>query len=56
MVEQSKKQILQDKVVALVKDFIKVEGGITLSDLEALFGLYPHQGIITALYNTLTLQ
>lgn len=38
MAEQSKKEILKDKVVALVKDFIQTEGGITQDDLEILFG------------------
>ena len=37
---QSKKDILKDKVVALVKDFIKTEGGITSNDLRSLFGEY----------------
>jgi hypothetical protein len=53
---KSKREILKDKVVALVKDFIKTEGGITLQDLESLFGLNPHQEIIAALYRTLTLS
>jgi len=52
---KSKREQLKDKVIALVKEFVKTEGGISLSDLEALFGLYPHQEIITALYNTLKL-
>jgi hypothetical protein len=52
----TKKDQLKERVVALVKEFVKTEGGITLKDLEALFGLYPHQEVITALYNTLTLQ
>lgn len=30
---------LKKRVIALVKEFIKTEGGITLGDLEALFGL-----------------
>jgi hypothetical protein len=35
---QSKREILRDKVVALVKDFIKTEGGISQDDLQVLFG------------------
>lgn len=38
MTEQSKRDILKDKVVALVKDFVKTEGGITHRDLIRLFG------------------
>jgi hypothetical protein len=34
----SKHELLRDKVVDLVKEFIKTEGGITAYDLEALFG------------------
>lgn len=33
-----KSELLKDKVVDLVKGFIKIEGGITPNDLEALFG------------------
>lgn len=35
---ENKREILKDKVVALVKDFIKTEGGITHRDLIRLFG------------------
>lgn len=35
---QSKREMLKDKVVALVKDFIKTEGGISQDDLQILFG------------------
>jgi hypothetical protein len=38
MSENSPREILKDKVVQLVKEFIKTEGGITPYDLEALFG------------------
>ena len=53
---ESKREALKEKVVNLVKEFIQKEGGITLKDLEALFGIYPHQEIITALYQTLKLS
>lgn len=53
---QSKREILKDKVVALVKDFVQTEGGITPADIEALFGHNPHYEVITALYNTLKLS
>jgi len=33
-----KKDQLKDKVVALVKEFVKTEGGITQNDLRVLFG------------------
>lgn len=39
MTEQSPRAILKDKVVALVKDFIKTEGGIAQHDLQILFGV-----------------
>ena len=52
----TKKEQLKDKVVALVKDFVKTEDGITLQDLEALFGFSPHQEVITALYQTLKIN
>ncbi|MGA7577534.1 MAG: hypothetical protein ACLQUW_15850 [Desulfobaccales bacterium] len=35
---ESKREILKDKVVELVKEFIKTEGGISPYDLEVLFG------------------
>jgi predicted transcriptional regulator len=42
--EQSKKEILKDKVVALVVEFVRTEGDITLEDIEDLFGLRgPHE-------------
>lgn len=34
----SKRDMLKEKVVAVVKDFVKTEGGITSNDLRALFG------------------
>ncbi len=53
---KDKKDILKQKVVELVKEFVKTEGGISLADLRAFFGLYPHQEIITALYHELVLS
>ena len=49
--EQPKKEQLKEKVVALVKDFIKIEGGISQNDLRILFGdpLSPYSQIATAL-------
>lgn len=35
---QSKREILKDKVIALVNEFVKTEGGITSVDLQMLFG------------------
>lgn len=35
---ESKKELLKEKVVALVKDFVKTEGGITHRDLIRIFG------------------
>ncbi|MGO9622574.1 MAG: hypothetical protein ACLPT6_14355 [Desulfobaccales bacterium] len=52
---QSKKEILKDRVVTLVKEFVQAEGGITLVDIEALFGHNPHYEVIAALYQTLRL-
>jgi hypothetical protein len=46
---KSPREILKDKVVALVKDFIKTEGGITIADIQKLFGDSPHCEIVTAL-------
>ncbi|MGO9175884.1 MAG: hypothetical protein ACLQED_07050 [Desulfobaccales bacterium] len=37
---ESKKKQLKDKVVALVKEFLTNEGGITPYDLQILFGSY----------------
>ncbi len=34
----SKKDQLKDKVIALVKEFVQTEGGLTLKDLRSLFG------------------
>lgn len=45
----TKKEQLKDKVVALVKDFIKTEGGLTQNDLKYLFGEWPHQEVAAAL-------
>jgi len=36
--QKSKREILKEKVVSLVKDFLKTEGGITQDDLQVLFG------------------
>jgi hypothetical protein len=36
--DKAKRELLKDKVVDLVRTFIKTEGGITPYDLEALFG------------------
>jgi hypothetical protein len=35
---QNKREILKEKVVILVKEFVKTEGGITSYDLQKLFG------------------
>lgn len=50
----TKKEQLKDKVVTLVKDFIKTEGGISQEDLQCLFGstLYTHSEVATALSKT----
>lgn len=47
--EQSKKEILKDKVVALVKEFVQTEGGITYDDLEELFGIHGQHEVAAAL-------
>lgn len=39
MAQESKREILKDQVVKLVKEFVASEGGITIFDLYALFGL-----------------
>lgn len=36
--KENKRELLKGKVVDLVKEFIKTEGGITYVDLEKLFG------------------
>ena len=33
------RELLKDAVIALVKHFVAMEGGISLRDLEILFGL-----------------
>ena len=38
MKQQNKREILKDKVVALVRNFVETEGGITQIDLLVLFG------------------
>jgi hypothetical protein len=38
MTQESKRELLKDKVVNLVKEFIQTEGGITIDDLQKLFG------------------
>ncbi len=35
----NKREVLKDKVVKLVREFMAKEGGITIFDLHALFGL-----------------
>jgi hypothetical protein len=35
---ESKKELLKSKVLTLVQNFMSSEGGITIRDLEALFG------------------
>jgi hypothetical protein len=35
---QNKKEMLQEKVVETIKEFVAKEGGITFIDLETLFG------------------
>lgn len=47
--EKSKREILRDKVVDLVRMFINSEGGITQADLSALFGQRHCQEVATAL-------
>lgn len=47
--QQSKREILKDKVVALVKEFVKTEGGLTQNDLQLLFeGFLTMPGEVTA--------
>ena len=41
MEQKSKREVLRDKVVDLVKMFVNTEGGISQSDLYLLFGPYP---------------
>jgi hypothetical protein len=36
--QQDKRGILRDKVLALVEEFVKTEGGITYRDLIRVFG------------------
>ncbi|MBI4964107.1 MAG: hypothetical protein HY913_12580 [Desulfomonile tiedjei] len=36
--QKSKREVLRDKMVDLVKMFVKAEGDITQADIEALFG------------------
>jgi hypothetical protein len=36
--EQSKREMLREQVVQLVKDFATREGGITMADVGELFG------------------
>lgn len=47
--KQNKKEILKDKVVALVKEFVQTEGSINLEDLEELFGIRGQHEIAAAL-------
>jgi hypothetical protein len=52
---QNKREILKDKVVALVKDFVKTEGGLTQYDLQTLFG-NPSIGVCPEVADTLAQQ
>lgn len=54
--QKNNQQALKDKVVTLVKEFINTNGGITLKNLEELFGIHPHNEVIIALYQTLKLS
>ncbi|MFA4901821.1 MAG: hypothetical protein WC600_03655 [Desulfobaccales bacterium] len=45
----NKRELLKDKVVDLVKEFIKIEGGISQFDLEKLFGNYNLSEVSSAL-------
>lgn len=47
----TKKEQLKDKVVALVKEFIASEGGISQTDLRVLFGdpIHPYSQVAAAL-------
>jgi hypothetical protein len=45
----SNRELLKDKVVSLVREFINTEGGITQYDLKILFGESPQQEVATAL-------
>lgn len=47
----SNKKILHDKVVLFVKNYVEENGGISLKDLEDLFGYRGHQEIATTLGN-----
>ncbi len=47
--QESKQQLLKAKVVALVKDFVNAEGGITQQDLYYLFGMAGGDTIYAAL-------
>lgn len=38
MQQKSKREVLREKVVDLVKEFVKTENGITGADLDVLFG------------------
>ena len=48
---QSKREVLKEKVIALVKEFAKTEGGIEQGDLQSLFGIpySPWAAVATAL-------
>jgi hypothetical protein len=43
----NKKEQLKDKLIALIKEFVQTEGGITFTDLESLFGR--DSGVMVAL-------
>lgn len=46
---QNKREILKDKVVSMVKNFVKTEGGINIKDLEELFGMHGQHEVAVAL-------
>ncbi len=46
---KSKKEVLENKVVALVKEFVKTEGGVNMKDIEEIFGLSRYSPITAAL-------
>lgn len=46
---ESKRELLRDKVVDLVKEFVKTEGGFTHADLIKLFGGPPFSEVGAAI-------
>lgn len=47
--QKSKREILKGKVVALVKDFVTSEGGISQNDLWELFGFHRDHEVAASL-------